>query len=260
VLQRVRSVQRTLRFRWWALRARRRLRGAGCTLEVVAPHGAEYTLPPIVLPTRQGDLRDGRGGHVRIELGAGVDLGALTSIEIAPGERSSLVLGDGVVLGSVVRVLLFGGDIEVGAYSRLRDGTSLKSSGRLTCGAHTILQSHSMLHCAGELAVEDHVTFGERVSVLDSDHAVDGSDTYTQDQPLAVEPVHIGRNAWIGANAVLLRGTRLGANAVVAAGSVVRAGDYPAGWLVAGAPAEPKRPLGEHDQPTSGTTSASSRR
>ena len=42
------------------------------------------------------------------------------------------------------------------------------------------MQTMTMLHCARELVVADRVTFGERVTVLDSDHHPDGSDIYTQ--------------------------------------------------------------------------------
>lgn len=244
MLAAARSWRARARFAWWVARSRLRLRAAGCRLEVVAAGPVSFHTPPMLVPTRQGGVGAGGGGSLRLELGTGVDLGALCTIEVAPGTRSRIALGDGVTLGSIVRLLAFGGDIEVGAWSRLRDGVSLKSSGRLTCGEHTILQSYTLLHCARQVSVGDRVTLGERVSVLDSDHQLDGSDTYNQEQPLTIEPVHVGSNAWVGANAVLLRGTRLGRNSVVAAGSVVRSGDYPAGWLVAGVPAEPKRPLG----------------
>ena len=43
-------------------------------------------------------------------------------------------------------------------------------------------------------------------------------------------PVEIGNNVWIGANCVILRGTKIGDNCVVAAGSVIKGrvpGEYP---------------------------------
>lgn len=200
---------------------------------------------PFVERTRQGlnDVDRGRRGRLRVELGEHVWLGRGLTIEVLPSADSTLRIGDGVTFGSNCRLILFGGEIEIGSWSRVRDVVSMKSSGTLRCGEHSIVQSMTMLHCARELVVADRVTFGERVSVLDSDHLADGSDVYTQSQPVAIEPVRIGANAWIGANAVLLRGTRLGDNAVVAAGSVVREGDYPPGWLVAGAPATARKPL-----------------
>lgn len=234
------------RFARWVARSRLALARANCDLEVVAPHGALFGTPPIVEPTLQR-LGEGvertRRGKVRIELGEWTWLGRGLTIEVLPSADSTLRIGDGVTFGSTSRLILFGGEIAIGPWSRVRDVVSLKSSGALRCGEQTILQSMTMLHCARELIVEDRVTFGERVSVLDSDHLADGSDVHTQAQPLAIDPVRIGANAWIAANAVVLRGARLGANTVVAAGSVVREGDYPAGWLVAGAPASARKAL-----------------
>lgn len=49
-------------------------------------------------------------------------------------------------------------------------------------------------------------------------------------------PVHIGKGAWIGANATILPGVTVGDGAVVAAASVVTR-DVPAGTVVVGSPA-----------------------
>jgi len=233
-----------LRLRVWTWRSRRVLRRAGCDLEVVAPHGFTCGTLPVVEPTLQRLGTDGETrGRLRIELGQWVHLGRHTVIEVLPSASSELRLDDGVRCFQGARFVLFGGTVHVGAWTRIRDGVMLKSSGMLRCGEHVILQSYCMLHCHRELLVENRVTFAERVSVLDSDHLADGSDVHTQVQPLAVDPVLIAENAWLGANAVVLRGAQIGRNVVVAAGSVVRGGNYPAGWLVAGAPAVAKRAL-----------------
>jgi len=50
-------------------------------------------------------------------------------------------------------------------------------------------------------------------------------------------PVTIGADVWIGANAVVLKGTSIGDGAVVAAGAVV-AGSVPPGAVVGGVPAK----------------------
>jgi acetyltransferase-like isoleucine patch superfamily enzyme len=245
ILNAAATIRSRMRFGLWVLRTRLVLRRAGCRLELVAPHGAVFSTLPAVEPTLQllHDAPVERGGTVRIELGRWVHLGRNTVIEFLPGTDSVLRLEDGVRCFAGVRFVLFGGTIRIGAYTRLRDSVMLKSSGYLNCGENVIVQNFCMLHCNRDLVVEDRASFAERVSVLDSDHQVDGSDHYHQTMPLAVEPVVIGGNAWVGANVVILRGARIGRNALVAAGSVVRSGDYPDGWLIAGAPAEAKKPL-----------------
>jgi hypothetical protein len=46
----------------------------------------------------------------------------------------------------------------------------------------------------------------------------------------------LGRNTWVGARAIVLKGTTIGDDSVVGSGSVVR-GEVPAGVVVAGNPA-----------------------
>jgi acetyltransferase-like isoleucine patch superfamily enzyme len=58
----------------------------------------------------------------------------------------------------------------------------------------------------------------------------------------AMAPVEIGRNAFIGDRAIILKGVTIGADAVVGAGSVVTT-DVPAGVVVAGNPARVVREL-----------------
>lgn len=49
--------------------------------------------------------------------------------------------------------------------------------------------------------------------------------------------ITIGRNVWVGLNAIILKGTEIGDNSVVGAGAVVR-GKFPANCVIAGNPAK----------------------
>lgn len=60
------------------------------------------------------------------------------------------------------------------------------------------------------------------------------------------DPVTIGSNCWIGANAVILPGVTIGENSVIGAGSVVT-GDIPANVVAAGNPCRVLRSIGERD-------------
>ena len=243
---RLTSLRDTVRFRRWARRTRRALAREGIAVEIVAPFGATFHSPPVVEATRQpvGERPAARGGTLRIELGHDVHLGQGTVIEVLPGVDNEVRLGRGVTCFSGVRFVLFGGSIDVGDGTRARDGVTLKSSGRLTIGAHGFINNFSIVHCAREVVLGEHPQVAERVTIIDSDHVADGSDVHTQLQPIVVKPVHIGRNVWVGANAVILRGAVLEPNSVVAANSTVRSGTYPAGWLIAGSPAVATRALG----------------
>ncbi len=60
-------------------------------------------------------------------------------------------------------------------------------------------------------------------------------------------PVHIGRNCWIGAGAVILPGVTIGDNSVIGAGSVVTK-DIPENVIAVGNPCKVLREINEHDK------------
>ena len=60
-------------------------------------------------------------------------------------------------------------------------------------------------------------------------------------------PVHIGRNCWIGAGAVILPGVTIGDNSVIGAGSVVTK-DIPENVVAVGNPCRVLRKIDEHDR------------
>lgn len=60
-------------------------------------------------------------------------------------------------------------------------------------------------------------------------------------------PVHIGKNCWIGAGALIMPGVSIGDNSVIGAGSVVTK-DIPANVVAVGNPCRVLREIGEHDK------------
>ena len=56
------------------------------------------------------------------------------------------------------------------------------------------------------------------------------------------QPIHIGRNCWIGAGAILLPGVSVGDNSVIGAGSVVTK-DIPANVVAVGGPCRVLHPI-----------------
>lgn len=59
--------------------------------------------------------------------------------------------------------------------------------------------------------------------------------------------VHIGKNCWIGAGAIILPGVTIGDNSVIGAGSVVTK-DIPANVVAVGNPCKVLREIGERDK------------
>ncbi len=82
---------------------------------------------------------------------------------------------------------------------------------------------------------------GEFVSIRDQQHKfVVGHGVIGQG--FKVSPIQIGENVWIGRGSFIGPGTNIGNDTIIAANSVVH-GIFPAGVLLAGAPAKIKRVL-----------------
>ena len=87
------------------------------------------------------------------------------------------------------------------------------------------------------VTIEDDVLFAANVFVADGTHAMTRGDVAYKFQGIdRIAPVHVERGAWIGQNAMLMPGVRVGAYAVIGANSVVR-DDVPSGCVAVGTPA-----------------------
>lgn len=85
----------------------------------------------------------------------------------------------------------------------------------------------------GGITIEDNVLIAPKVNLLSEGHPLAPENR----QSLVPGPIHIKKNAWIGANATILPGVTIGENAVVAAGAVVSK-DVSDNTVVGGIPAK----------------------
>lgn len=85
----------------------------------------------------------------------------------------------------------------------------------------------------GGITIEDRVFIAPKVSLLTEGHPISPENRHS----LTVAPIHIKKNAWIGANATIMQGVTIGENAIVAAGAVVTK-DVPDHTAVGGVPAK----------------------
>lgn len=95
-------------------------------------------------------------------------------------------------------------------------------------GATLVAQQH--------IAIGKRVLVGANVLICDGDHHPLAAGLRASGAAGESAPVFIEDDVWLGVNAVVLKGVRIGAGAVVAANAVVCA-DVPAGAIVAGVPA-----------------------
>lgn len=93
--------------------------------------------------------------------------------------------------------------------------------------------------------VGDGTLFGPNVVVATAGHPILPSLRAKRLQYNA--PVHIGKNCWIGAGAVIVPGVTIGDDTVIGAGSIVTR-DIPSGVVAVGNPCRVMRKVGERDR------------
>jgi acetyltransferase-like isoleucine patch superfamily enzyme len=122
--------------------------------------------------------------------------------------------------------------VRVGADSGVYRGThfELGPDGEVEIGRWCTLVG-AIIRTNGRVSIGDYSFVAHEVVIADAQapRPPDGGP-----EPLSGD-IEIGENAWIGARAILLAGTRIGADGIVGAGALV-AGVVPAGATVAGNP------------------------
>lgn len=145
----------------------------------------------------------------RFSMGKGWKIRKNTEIELTG--RGSLSVGDGLITRSGAAILVDGG--------------------KLCLGNHVFLNHGVSITCLSSISIGDGCKIGNNVVIVDHDH-----DYRESLEKMVCSPVSIGDRVWIGANAVITRGTAIGEGSVIGAGSVVTR-DIPPGCVAAGAPA-----------------------
>ena len=84
--------------------------------------------------------------------------------------------------------------------------------------------------CHDSITIGANTIMGPGVYIYDHDHVFDSTVGVRRNEYVTA-PISIGKNCWIGANTVILRGTTIGDNCLIAAGCVVK-GNVPAGSVV----------------------------
>lgn len=97
-------------------------------------------------------------------------------------------------------------------------------------GKEVIVMPGCLMMSAGGITIDDGAMIAANVQLISNNH-----DLYER-HIITCKPVHIGKNAWIGAGATILPGVTVGDNAVVGAASVVTK-DVAPDTIVVGNPA-----------------------
>ncbi|MBE0645173.1 MAG: acyltransferase [Bacteroidetes bacterium] len=101
-------------------------------------------------------------------------------------------------------------------------------------------------HCtvSGNVRIGRGTLIGGFVTIIDGNHVFDDLEKPIREQGGTQVPIDIGTDVWIGSNAVILQGVRIGDGAVIAANATVTH-DVPARAIVGGTPARLIRMRGD---------------
>ena len=99
--------------------------------------------------------------------------------------------------------------------------------------------SGATIYARKGISVGDNTLIGGNVKILDNDfHPLEFEARNRDDKDMIKsKEVVIGKNCFIGCNALILKGTKIGDGCVVGAGSVV-CGEFPNGVIIGGNPAK----------------------
>jgi acetyltransferase-like isoleucine patch superfamily enzyme len=134
-------------------------------------------------------------------------------------------------------VLAQGGTIQLGDDSVVaRYAVVQATGGRIRIGSRVAVGDFCSLYGQGGLDIGDDVLIASGVRIVPNRHTFEQPGKAIAKQTDVSRGIAIGDRAWIGTNAVILDGVRVGADAVVGAGAVVNH-HVKSGEIVAGVPA-----------------------
>jgi acetyltransferase-like isoleucine patch superfamily enzyme len=134
--------------------------------------------------------------------------------------------------------------IAIGSHSLILAGTYLsvetvawsRSAPVLSIGDRVGIRPYCMISASEKIVIEDDVIVGAFSSVIDSDHTFADGRPNVMHNPVAADPIRIGRGTWLAERVAVLRGANIGRCCIVGANSVVR-GELPDYSIAVGAPA-----------------------
>ena len=123
------------------------------------------------------------------------------------------------------------GKMYLGKRVRANTGTKFKirKNAVLEIGNNVAFNYDCVVVSRNKICIGDGCEIGPGVLIYDHDHDV--KNYSLQEGKYVSSPTIIGKNVWIGANAIILRGSVVGNNSVIAAGTIVK-GIFPENSLI----------------------------
>lgn len=115
------------------------------------------------------------------------------------------------------------GKLELGKRVRAHTGTklSVNKGACLKIGDDTAINNNCIINSHKNIQIGKNVAMGPGVLIYDHDHDYKSKGKINGDK-FVTDDVIIGNNVWIGANSIILKGSKIGDDCVIAAGTVVK--------------------------------------
>lgn len=189
------------------------------------PGAAGYVLRKIALKRLLGSMGEGVivGRNVtlrhpgKIHLGPGVAVDDYAVLDAKGDGNHGIFLGENVLVGRSTVLSCKDGDISIGDNTNIAMSCFIQSARTVTIGRKVLFGAYCYVIGGG-------------------DHASDRTDIPVMDQGQIIRGINIEDHVWLGADAKVVDGVRIGRDAIIGAGAVVNR-DVPAWSIAAGVPA-----------------------
>lgn len=133
--------------------------------------------------------------------------------------------------------------------ARIEPGAIIRD--QVEIGDNAVIMMGAVINIGAEIGagtmIDMGVILGGRASVGKNSHIGAGAVLAGVIEPASANPVRVGDNVLVGANAVIIEGVQVGSGSVVAAGAIVTQ-DIPENVVVAGVPARIIKEIDEQTQ------------
>lgn len=115
-----------------------------------------------------------------------------------------------------------GDNFTLGKYAMIECTGVLRNVGNcIKIGNNVGINHYCFIGVRGDIEIGDNVIFGPRVNVFSENHNFDRTDIPIKEQGVTKDKTVIGNDVWIGANASIMSGVKIGDGCIIAAGAVV---------------------------------------
>lgn len=107
---------------------------------------------------------------------------------------------------------------------------SVSNNGKIKIGNNCFFNVGCILTSHNDISIGDNTRFGPNVMIYDHDYKYKDVKSFRTGNHES-SPIIIGKDCWIGAGSIILKGTRIGDGCVVGAGSIIK-GEYSNNTLI----------------------------